>query len=629
MKKYLFVVFAAFLMCSFKEKELTWIAIGDSITYLNDHPDETGNRVSKGYLTRVTDQLPNLRYINQGRNGWTAGAIARDIERLGLVKADVYTVFLGTNDWWQGRPVGKMDDYQHAAGNTTAYGSFRIIINKIRQLNPDAKIVLITPMQRNDFVYIADANNNAFGSYQKKNGQSLEEFADAVIAIGKYENIPVVDLYHHPSLKIENLVHFKRLKDPKNGEYKNYTYPLSTGVPFDPKNDEYPYPPAAINFTYDGLHPSDKGNVIIAGAVTQVFKQLGLSPRWDKYINLARYNQPFWKADTITDERIQIIKDGDHQASGSLLFNARKILSVKSADQSKAFVKGRDWNYANGKVSIGKGSAIPFLKKEDLVFTENKPGLSMAGKAPGTFVLFNENAYFSARQISVTYIPEKNRKWNGPVPAFEESDLPVTIGKLSAKKQVNILFYGNSIETGYNASGFENVAPFMPTWPELVVYHLRNAYGAQVTYSNASVPGKLAKWGLDSVSTRVTACNPDLVVIGFGMNDGSDKVSPEQFREQINGIISAVSTVNPKAEFILIAPMLPNPHAVQSGLQGLYKAELTKLIKKGVVLADMTGVHEELLKYKSYQDMTGNNVNHPNDYLARWYAQVIEGLLIK
>lgn len=278
MNKYLSVLFAFFLLCSFKEKQLTWVAIGDSITYLNDHPEETGNRVTKGYLSRVTEILPNLQYVNQGHNGWTSGGIAENIEKLGLIRADVYSVFLGTNDWWQGRPVGKIEDYQHAAGNTTVYGSFRIIIDKIHQLNPEAKIVLITPMQRNDFVYITNANNNAFGSYKPKNGQSLEEFANAVIAIGQYEKVPVVDLYHDPLLKIENLVNFKRLKDPQTGKYNNYTYPQSIGIPFDPKNDEYPYPPAAVNLTYDGLHPSDKGNAIIAAALSNAFKQLDLAP---------------------------------------------------------------------------------------------------------------------------------------------------------------------------------------------------------------------------------------------------------------------------------------------------------------------------------------------------------------
>ena len=67
--------------------------------------------------------------------------------------------FLGTNDWWQGLPLGTLSDYIHNTGIKTTYGAYRIIINKIRQLNPDAKIILITPMQRTDFVYIANANN--------------------------------------------------------------------------------------------------------------------------------------------------------------------------------------------------------------------------------------------------------------------------------------------------------------------------------------------------------------------------------------------------------------------------------------------------------------------------------------
>src|SRR5678809_806716 len=100
MKKLLLLILTGFLIISFKQKETTWIAIGDSITYLNDHPNETGNRISKGYMTRVTESLPNIHFINQGHNGWTSGRIATNIEKLGLVKSDVYSVFFGTNDWW-------------------------------------------------------------------------------------------------------------------------------------------------------------------------------------------------------------------------------------------------------------------------------------------------------------------------------------------------------------------------------------------------------------------------------------------------------------------------------------------------------------------------------------------------
>ena len=276
MKKYGVLLIVALMLSSFKPKELTWVAIGDSITYLNDHKNETRFRVTKGYLTRVVEEMPNLTYINQGHNGWTSGGIAEQIDSLGIVKADVYSIFLGTNDWWQGRPVGNIDDYKNAVGNTTIYGSFRIIVNKIKKLNPAAKILLITPMQRMDFVYINDPNNNAYGSYKPKNNQWLEEVANAIRAIGQLEQIPVVDLYHNPKLKLENLVKFKRLKDPATGQYKNYQYPLSTTIPFSPKDDEYPYPLQAQKVTFDGLHPSDKGYKIITDGVVSAFKKLGL-----------------------------------------------------------------------------------------------------------------------------------------------------------------------------------------------------------------------------------------------------------------------------------------------------------------------------------------------------------------
>ncbi len=271
--RYIVVVLAVFFLASFVRKQKTWVAIGDSITYLNDHLTETGNRVTKGYLTRVAEALPRIRYVNQGYNGWTSGGIAESINTLGITKADIYTVFLGTNDWWQGRPLGTLHDYTSDTGNTTVYGSFRIIIGKLRRLNPKAKIILITPMQRTDFVYLSDPTNNAWGSYKEKNGRSLSQFAAAVDSIGNYEHISVVDLYNNGEMTVPLLVKYKRLKDTATGAYTNFTYPGYTSVPFNPKSDEYPYPVDAIGYTYDGLHPSDKGNALIADQLVALMKK--------------------------------------------------------------------------------------------------------------------------------------------------------------------------------------------------------------------------------------------------------------------------------------------------------------------------------------------------------------------
>ncbi|HEY4288119.1 MAG TPA: SGNH/GDSL hydrolase family protein [Puia sp.] len=269
----LLVLPIVFLLTAFTHRTISWVAIGDSITYLNDHTDETGHRLTKGYLTQVTQRLPYVHYTNQGHNGWTSTRIAKAIENLGIPPADVYSVFLGTNDWWHSNRIGSWSDYQNNTGDSTVYGSFRIILDKLHTLNKDAAIILITPMPRGDFVYIRDAKNHAWGSYKEKDGQTLQQVADAIRTIAGNEHLKLIDLYHERKLAVPHLVHFKRLKDPASGEYKNYPYPEYTTIPFNPA-DEYPYPVEAMDMTYDGLHPSDKGDALIAKRLVKILKKL-------------------------------------------------------------------------------------------------------------------------------------------------------------------------------------------------------------------------------------------------------------------------------------------------------------------------------------------------------------------
>jgi lysophospholipase L1-like esterase len=274
MKKHILVLLCFLFISARSPKPLTWVAIGDSITYLNDHPDETGNRISKGYLTLVGEKFPEIEVVNKGYNGWTAVRIAQEFDQLEIPKADIYSIFLGTNDWWGGKPLGTQSDFENSTGPETVNGAFRLMIDKIRLLNPQAEIILITPMQRVDFVYISNYKNNAFGSYQKKNGQDLEQFVQAISEIGSRESLPVVDLYHQKEMGFADLVKFKWLKNPATGVYQKYSYPDFIHVPFDPEKDEYPYPEKSIDVTYDGLHPSDKGYRIIAKELYPIFEEI-------------------------------------------------------------------------------------------------------------------------------------------------------------------------------------------------------------------------------------------------------------------------------------------------------------------------------------------------------------------
>ena len=44
---------------------------------------------------------------------------------------------------------------------------------------------------------------------------------------------------------------------------------------------------------------------------------------------------------------------------------------------------------------------------------------------------------------------------------------------------------------------------------------------------------------------------------------------------------------------------------------------------EGVGVADVQFVQTQLMKKKTYLDLTGNFLNHPNDYLARIQAQTV------
>ena len=117
-----------------------------------------------------------------------------------------------------------------------------------------------------------DAHNNAYGSYKPKNNQTLAQFAEAISTIGKFEKISIVDLYNKSGITQQNIIKYKRLKDPSTGAYKNYVYPDFINIPFNPDTDEYPYPADAINMTYDGLHPSDKGYEVITNMLLKAMR---------------------------------------------------------------------------------------------------------------------------------------------------------------------------------------------------------------------------------------------------------------------------------------------------------------------------------------------------------------------
>jgi acyl-CoA thioesterase-1 len=338
--------------------------------------------------------------------------------------------------------------------------------------------------------------------------------------------------------------------------------------------------------------------------------------------------KPFWTGDVMEGESLFFVKNENEIPSDSLLFTPEEILSVKSASGEILYNKGSDYILSSERVlSLPKGSRIPFKTAEEMKPAPNSPQSIEACRDGKSYLFFGEGHVFHDLQVEVTYTHKD--EWKSQVPVYSLDNLPKVKNKLMNKLPLKVVLFGDSISEGGNASGFTGAKPFMPPYGQLVANELQKFYGSEITYKNHSVGGTASGWGLQSIKIVADEI-PDLVILAFGMNDASGRVSPEQFITNIQKQMEAVREAQPDVEFILVATMTGNSEWTASApdLYPIYRDKLGALCKDGVILADVTSIWIELLKRKSFASLTGNGVNHPNDFGHRIYAQVILSLLI-
>jgi lysophospholipase L1-like esterase len=242
----------------------------------------------------------------------------------------------------------------------------------------------------------------------------------------------------------------------------------------------------------------------------------------------------------------------------------------------------------------------------------------------GGYLTFSESSFFNDKQLAVTYAHDE--AWSGPVPESAEKYLPRTFQALRQGTPLKLVVFGDSISSGSNASGKSVRAPWMPRWADLVVAQLRQTYHSEIEYINPSLGGMTSRWGKETIHGLVSFEKPDLVILGFGMNDGGG-FGVAEFVNNTTAMMESVRAQNPNAEFILIMSMQPNARWRDLTLMSAYRDELKKMEGPSVAVADIWSIHSYLLEHKTYWDMTGNHVNHPNDFLVRIYAQVLLELL--
>ena len=160
-----------------------------------------------------------------------------------------------------------------------------------------------------------------------------------------------------------------------------------------------------------------------------------------------------------------------------------------------------------------------------------------------------------------------------------------------------------------------------------------------ITYINTAVGGWSTQNGLENMPAYVTSYikkyGCDLFVLAFGMNNGGSTASA--VTSLMENIIKKLYRVAPETDVVLVSTMLPNIEAVRNpadkyfcnGNQYTFEEAMyplaERMCKNGIdcAVAPMTSVSKYIHSQKRYRDTTGNNVNHPSDFLARTYAQVI------
>ena len=343
----------------------------------------------------------------------------------------------------------------------------------------------------------------------------------------------------------------------------------------------------------------------------------------DKY-DLAAYTQPYWTGNIVYQESVMIREEADGSVPDiQLLYKADKILSVRSSDLQTEYQEGTDYTLVDGKLHVPEGSAMTRVTWEQYYPLEKTDKTMALNEAYGEgYIFFSEGSVLHEMQIAVTYT--HSDAYTGTVPAYKGDSLPKTTAKIENNEPLRIVVFGDSISTGANSTSRSAVLPMAQSWFQMFESKLKADKGmSSVSLYNPSVGGKLSNWGVEEAPTAV-GHGFDLCIIGFGMNDGTKKIPAEDFRKNIEAIMDTARAANPDCEFVLIATTLANPEAAKfAGNQAEYLPALLELEQEGVVVMDMTTFHADLLARKRFFDMTGNNVNHPNDFLARGYAQVL------
>lgn len=386
--------------------------------------------------------------------------------------------------------------------------------------------------------------------------------------------------------------------------------------------------------------------------------QLGLDVKDE---DLKDVMQNLFKGTESKNETVMFIEKGDVK---SLLYPIQSIVSVTSYDGSRVYEEGKDYVVEDGKLKVTADSAIPCITA---AVYYNMPGsfINTMNPATGTMApTYWGESQIKQWQVSVTYTHDET--WDG---FLQESELEVYrnfVKKLVDGKDVTVFFYGDSITWGACSSFVENAAPRQGGYAMLFVEALADLFDytvhyvntglvasmpcssvpssdyvagtrGTITYVNTAIGGWNSNDGVSNfdkfVKEPATTYGCDLFVLAYGMNDGGMSASTTQ--RNMKKMADAMYELNPEVAVMFVSSMSPHPASnwdfdsvKQQEKVLLSQAKKYRNDGKACAVACVHSVSMAILEHKTFNDYSGNNINHPNDYFYRVYAQTLLQTLI-
>lgn len=276
---------------------------------------------------------------------------------------------------------------------------------------------------------------------------------------------------------------------------------------------------------------------------------------------------------------------------------------------AETYVQGRDFVFdpTQGTLRRTPGSRIPDFRTNSLFGKEDFDH----SRFPG----FGNTGFF----VFVDYQHRTESPW--PVQRPQVDLLPRAVAKLAKGGPFRIVAYGDSITAGGDATRPEWI--FWNRWAE----GLRKRHpGSGITILNGATGGDSTVQGLQRLQSKVLDQKPDLVLIGFGMNDHNRGGVPiPQFESNLREMIRRIRESN-GAEVLLFSAFPPNPRwKFGSNRMEDYAAATRRAAEQtGSAYADVHGNWLTWSGRKKPEDMLGNNINHPNDFGHWLYFRVLE-----